>query len=278
MGKYEINKELEKEALKKLDQLKNMIKELGSVAVAFSGGVDSTFLLKVAHDTLGDSAVAITAESPLFPHRESKEAEAFCQEQGIRQMKVSVDELVLDGFCQNPPNRCYLCKKDLFTRMKEIVEENHLGVLAEGSNLDDLGDYRPGLQAIKELEIRSPLRENGLSKAEIRFLLHKMGLPVWEKPSFACLASRFPYREQITAEKIKMVEQAEELLRQMGMYQFRVRIHGKMARIEVLPEDFEKVMKTEHREQIVEAFESFGFTYVTMDLKGYRTGSMNEIL
>ena len=278
MRKIKTNYELEKDALRKLEQLKEYIRNLGSVTVAFSGGVDSTFLLKVAHDTLGDSAVAMTAESPLFPYRELKEAESFCAEQGIRQIILHVDELSLEGFCQNPPNRCYLCKKDLFTQMKRKVQECNLGYLVEGSNIDDLGDYRPGLQAIEELGILSPLRVNELTKAEIRLLLQKMGLPVWEKPSFACLASRFPYGERITAEKLRMVEQAEELLRQMGMYQFRVRIHGNMARIEVLPEDFEILMKTENREQIVESFQNYGFTYVTMDLKGYRTGSMNEIL
>lgn len=184
----------------------------------------------------------------------------------------------MEGFRQNPPNRCYLCKKAFLEKVKEAATGHGIAHVAEGSNVDDEGDYRPGMQAVAELGILSPLREAGLSKREIRFLSKEMGLPTWEKPSFACLSSRFPYGEAITEEKLAMVEQAEQLLMELKFVQFRVRIHGTMARIEVLPEDFPKLLSEEVRDKITGQFRSFGFTYVAMDLEGYRMGSMNEIL
>ena len=262
----------------KYDHLRKILKSMGSVAIAFSGGVDSTFLLKVAHDVLGDSAAAITASSSFFPQRERQEAIAFCQSEGIRQIVVEVDELEVEGVRQNPPNRCYLCKKDLFTRIKNLAAENGLNYVAEGSNLDDNGDYRPGMIAIKELEIASPLREAGLWKSEIRAISKRLQLPTWEKPSFACLASRFVYGETITTEKLLMVEKAEAFLLEKGFHQLRVRIHGMMARIEVLPEDISRLTETTLREEIVRKFAEFGFSYTTLDLQGYRTGAMNEVL
>lgn len=262
----------------KMELLKEYIRNLGSVAVAFSGGVDSTFLLKVAHDGLGDKCIAVTAMSCSFPRRELEEAKAFCQKEGIRHFVVESEELEIEGFCQNPKNRCYLCKRELFEKIGEIAEREGLAAIAEGSNLDDNGDYRPGLQAVAELEIRSPLRVCSLRKTDIRVLSKELGLPTWNKQSFACLSSRFVYGEQITREKLSMVDLAEQLLLDKGFHQVRVRIHGKIARIEILPDEFDKIMQAGVRKEIYEKFQSFGFSYVTLDLLGYRTGSMNETL
>ena len=272
------NLQIPPETEKKMEFLKQALKNLGSAAIAFSSGVDSTFLLKMAHEVLGEHAVAITAKSDSFPKRELEEAEAFCKKEGIRQIMFESRELELPGFAQNPPNRCYLCKKAFLEKIKEIAKENGISFVAEGSNVDDEGDYRPGMQAVAELGIQSPLRAAGLTKREIRLLSKKMGLDTWDKPSFACLSSRFPYGEVITKERLAMVQQGEQLLQELGFSQFRVRIHGRMARIEVLPEDFPKLLQEETRNQITEKFREYGFAYAAMDLKGYRTGSMNEVL
>ncbi len=262
----------------KKEALKKELISLESVAVAFSGGVDSTFLLKFAHSVLGDKAIAVTAHSASFPKRELDQAIAFTKEQGIRHIVVESEELDIEGFSDNPTNRCYLCKKELFEKIIDIAKENGIKHIAEGSNMDDNGDYRPGLLAIKELGIQSPLREAKLTKEEIRILSREMGLPTWNKQSFACLASRFPYGEKITIEKLTMIDKAEQYLLDLGYRQVRVRHHGEVARIELESEDFASFIDKERRDDVYQAFKKIGFTYIALDLKGYRTGSMNENL
>ena len=262
----------------KYNALKDYIKSLKSVAVAFSSGVDSTLLLWVSHDVLGDKAVAVTASSSSFPERELNESKKFCESNHITQIIFDSDELNIQGFRDNPKDRCYICKRELFTKIKAIAHEHELEHVIEGSNLDDLGDYRPGLKAIDELGIKSPLRIAGFTKAEIRELSRELGLPTWNKPSYACLASRFVYGEMITPEKLNMVERAEELMIELGFRQLRVRIHGKIARIEVMPENFSRIIQEDIRTKIYDSLKALGFSYVTLDLKGYRTGSMNETI
>ncbi|MCD7949489.1 MAG: ATP-dependent sacrificial sulfur transferase LarE [Erysipelotrichaceae bacterium] len=255
-------------------QLEEYLLSLKSVAVAYSSGVDSTYLLKKAHDVLGDKAIAITASSPSFPKHELEESISFCQQENIKQIIFDTNELNIPGFAHNPKNRCYLCKYHLFSKIMEIAKENGINEVIEGSNMDDLGDYRPGLQAIQELNVKSPLREVNLYKQEIRDLSKQLHLPTWDKPSFACLASRFVYGETITLEKLEMVEKAEQFLIDMGFKQLRVRIHDKMARIEVERDDIIKII--ENKDIIDQQLKAYGFNYVTVDLHGYVMGSMNK--
>lgn len=266
----------------KYQNLKDYLRDLESVAVAFSSGVDSTFLLHAAVEALGDRVIAVTAASCSFPKRELDEAREFCRVHRIRHIIVNSEELDIEGFRQNPKNRCYLCKHELFEKMLLIAEQNHLAAVAEGSNTDDNGDYRPGLIAVSELGIKSPLRYAGLSKKEIRELSKEFGLPTWDKQSFACLSSRFAYGETINEEKLGMVDKAEQRLLDLGFHQVRVRIHGKenglIARIEILPSEFEALMREDIRLQIYSYFKILGFTWVTLDLGGYQTGSMNRTL
>ncbi len=263
---------------KRYQDLRNNLRSLGSAAIAFSGGVDSTFLLRAAHDVLGNQAIAVTALSSSFPERELREAKAFCEDNGIEHIVCRSEELDIKGFRQNPENRCYLCKRELFEKIWIIARERGLNAVAEGSNLDDEGDYRPGLAAVRELGVRSPLREARLNKQDIRQLSKELGLPTWNKQSFACLSSRFVYGETISEEKLEMVDKAEQLLLDLGFHQVRVRIHDRLARIEVLPVEFEGLIRDETRQEIYRRLKSIGFTYVTLDLGGYRTGSMNETL
>lgn len=269
-----------REQMKKLEDLKAYLKELECVAVAFSGGVDSAFLLKVAHEVLGEQAIAVTISSDFFPDREKEEAVNFCQREGICQIIYELKEweTEIEGFVQNPPDRCYLCKKEMLGRICITAKEQGIPYIVEGSNVDDEGDYRPGMKAIAELGIKSPLKACNMTKKDIRVLSKKLGLPTWEKPSFACLASRFVYGESITKEKLVMVDKAEQLMMELGFTQFRVRIHGTMARIEIHPEQFHILIEKTVREKIIEEFKKIGFSYISLDLAGYRQGSMNETL
>jgi len=267
-----------KELLEKYEKLKDYLVSLESVAVAFSSGVDSTFLLFAAKEALSDKVIAVTASSASFPEREFKEAVRFCDENGISHKICKSEELEIEGFSHNPKNRCYLCKRELFQKLLKIAETEGIKEVIEGSNLDDNGDYRPGLIAVAELNIKSPLREIGFTKEEIRILSKYFNLPTWNKPSFACLSSRFVYGESITEEKLLMVDKAEQLLIDLGFHQVRVRIHDMMARIEVMPEEFEMLISENVRNEISKKLKEYGFQYVTMDLTGYRTGSMNEVL
>jgi pyridinium-3,5-biscarboxylic acid mononucleotide sulfurtransferase len=262
----------------KLAKLKTYLASLGSAAVAFSGGVDSTFLLRIAYDTLGSNAVAVTARSCSFPERELKEASDYARSQGIAHIIFESEELLIKGFCENPVDRCYLCKKELFAKINKIKEKHGLKYMIEGSNMDDMNDHRPGLKAAEEFDVRSPLRFSEMTKNDIRMLSKEIGLATWNKQSFACLSSRFVYGETITAEKLKMVEYSEQLLLDLGFHNVRVRIHGNLARIETAREDHEKFLIPSVRDSVYAKFKEYGFCYITLDLLGYRTGSMNEDL
>lgn len=260
----------------KAERLKEEIRSYGCAAVAFSGGVDSTFLLEVTHEVLGEQTLALTAASYCFPQREYEETVQFCKAKGIRQMIIPTDELSIKGFQENTKDRCYLCKRELFKRFQKAAAQQGIGIIMEGTNRDDLQDYRPGLRAIKELGIKSPLVAAGLTKQEIRKLSEQLALPTWKKPSYACLATRIAYEETITREKLALIERAEQFLIDIGFSQMRVRMHGNLARIELLPDDIPRFLQEEVRTQVYRELKSYGFAYISMDLVGYRTGSMNK--
>lgn len=269
---------LSEELNQKLEKLKEYIAGLGSLAVGFSGGVDSSLLTAVAHEVLGERLIAVTGADASVPEREVNEAIAFCKERGIRHILCKVDPLQEEGYRNNSPDRCYFCKHGIFTEVKRIADEYGIKYMAEGTNMDDVGDYRPGLRAAAELSVKSPLREARLNKSEIRIISRAMGLPTWSKPAYACLASRFVYGEEITEEKLHMIDQAEQFLIEHGFFEERVRMHGNIARIEVPPVDIPRLAADGIREEVYAEFRKIGFLFVTLDLKGYRLGSMNETL
>jgi uncharacterized protein len=262
----------------KYKQLKDILLEMKPVVVAYSGGVDSSFLLKVAVDVLGENAQGILAVSPTFPSREYEKAKDTALLIGTKLTIIDTHEMEDDKFRSNPVDRCYFCKSELFTEMKKLAESNEYSNLVDGSNYDDLGDHRPGMKALHELGVRSPLQEAGLTKAEIRELSQRLGLPTWDKDALACLSSRFPYGENITLEKLKMVDTIENYLFDLGFRSIRARHQGNTLKIEVLPEYIQRFCEPALREQIIVKAKSLGYKYVTLDLEGYRRGSMNEVL
>ena len=263
---------------RRLEILKEILREMKSALIAYSGGVDSTFLLKIARDTLGSDVLAVTADSPTYPSGEIQEARALAKKLSVRHLTIETEEFADSNFVSNPPDRCYYCKKELFSKLRKIARENHLNHILDGSNLDDEKDFRPGMRAAREFGVRSPLREAGFTKEDIRQLSKGLDLATWNKPALACLASRFPYGKPLTKEDLGRVGKAEKLLRDMGIGQIRVRHHGHIARIEVPRGEINRFLSDSFRKKLVDKLKELGYTYVTLDLEGYRTGSMNEVL
>lgn len=266
------------ETTDKLGQLRSIIGDMDSLLVAYSGGVDSTFLVKIAFDTLGDRALAVTARSPSYPAGELQAAAEVAREIGVRHVVVETGEAEQEAYLANPADRCYHCKLELWSVLEPVARNLGMSVLADGFNLDDAGDVRPGAKAGREHGVRSPLREAGLTKPEIRSLSRELGLPTWDKPAMACLSSRVPYGERISLEKLERIDRAEQLLRDLGYRQVRVRHHETIARIELPSADLARFVAEGLAEPVVRRFKELGFQYVAMDLEGYRSGSLNEVL
>ncbi len=261
-----------------LSKLRKIVGDLKSVVVAFSGGVDSSLVAKICFDVLKENAMAVTARSETYPDFEFEDAKKLAKEIGIRHMTIDTSELAIEGFADNPPNRCYFCKTELFEKLRDIAKQHGFIHVADGANLDDTKDYRPGLEASRELNVKSPLKEAGMTKEDIREVSKMLKLSTWDKPAYACMSSRFPYGQPITEEKIGMVSEAEKYLRGLGLKQFRVRHHETIARIEVLAEDIDLLTNPSIRDKLTAKFKEIGFIYVTLDLEGFRSGSMNEVL
>ncbi len=261
---------------KKINKLKKILEDMGSLIIAFSGGVDSSFLLKVAENVLGKNAIAVTAKSLTYPKRELKDAKRIARSLNCRQIIIDSNELKIKEFRNNSKNRCYFCKKELFLKLISIKNKYKFNFVVDGTNYDDLNTFRPGLKALKELGIRSPLAEAGMTKEEIRKYSRMLNLSTWNKPSFSCLLSRFPYGEEISKFKLEKIEKAESFLHSLGFRQVRVRYHHPIARIEIEKEEIPKILQSNIREKMIKKLKKIGFEYITLDLEGYRSGSMDE--